>query len=319
MGNVNVRMQKNKDALSGFQIAKLTFDFNTFFDLNKDGYLSYKDFQWAKDKVCFMSGWKIDSEKYRRTEKLFSDIWISLLEIGDMDNDGRITIVEWLQLWERYKKELCYKERGTENFLQKFYTDKNPDFRLLKMTGEKLGDDPINLMKKGPNLVDDLDTILPSWLHEYLVFRFDLLDRTGDGRIDTEEYEYVLSEFGIRERDARQAFLIFTQNSLEPLSFERFVNLFEEYYLSDNPSDLGNFVNGVLEFKFDNIQVEAEEEDEDDLLEEYSAHKEDDLMNNEAEMVKHKEKEKEKTNKFKKIFRRIKKSIKLNCLQFSSF
>ena len=42
MGNVNVRMQKNKDALSGFQIAKLTFDFNTFFDLNKDGYLSYK-------------------------------------------------------------------------------------------------------------------------------------------------------------------------------------------------------------------------------------------------------------------------------------
>ncbi len=39
------------------------------------------------------------------------------------------------------------------------------------------------------------------------------------------------------------------------MSFERFVNLFEEYYLSDNPSDLGNFVNGVLEFKFDNIQV----------------------------------------------------------------
>ena len=66
------------------------------------------------------------------------------------------------------------------------------------------------------------------------------------------------------------------------------------------------------------VQV-AEEEDEDDLLEEYSAHKEDDLMNNEAEMVKPKEKEKEKTNKFKKIFRRIKKSIKLNCLQFSSF
>ena len=39
---------------------------------------SFKDFQWAKDKVCFMSGWKIDSEKYRRTEKLFSDIWVGL-------------------------------------------------------------------------------------------------------------------------------------------------------------------------------------------------------------------------------------------------
>ena len=53
----------------------------------------------------------------------------------------------------------------------------------------------------------------------------------------------------------KKSLLKLLQNSLEPLSFERFVNLFEEYYLSDNPSDLGNFVNGVLEFKFDNIQV----------------------------------------------------------------
>ena len=52
MGNVNVRMQKNKDALSGFQIAKLTFDFNTFFDLNKDGYLSYK----VRQKLWTCSG-----------------------------------------------------------------------------------------------------------------------------------------------------------------------------------------------------------------------------------------------------------------------
>ena len=29
-------------------------------------------------------------------------------------------------------------------------------------------------------------------------FRFDLLDRVGDGIIDTEEYEYVLSEFHIK-------------------------------------------------------------------------------------------------------------------------
>ena len=37
----------------------------------------FQDFQWAKDKICCMSGWKIDSEKYRKTEKLFTEIWVS--------------------------------------------------------------------------------------------------------------------------------------------------------------------------------------------------------------------------------------------------
>ena len=39
------------------------------------------------------------------------------------------------------------------------------------------------------------------------------------------------------------------QYTMDPIDFSTFVNLFEEYYLSDNPADLGNFVNGVLEFR----------------------------------------------------------------------
>jgi hypothetical protein len=44
MGNVNVRGggRSSSGDLSPFQRSKLTFDFNTFFDLNNDGYLSYK-------------------------------------------------------------------------------------------------------------------------------------------------------------------------------------------------------------------------------------------------------------------------------------
>ena len=56
-------------------------------------------------------------------------------------------------------------------------------------------------------------TTLPKWLHKYLVFRFNLLDRTGDNIVDGEEFEFVLSEFGIKEKDARQAFTIFTEVS----------------------------------------------------------------------------------------------------------
>ena len=32
------------------------------------------------------------------------------------------------------------------------------------------------------------------------------------------------------------------------LDFDYFVQLFEQYYLSDDPSDLGNFINGKLDF-----------------------------------------------------------------------
>ena len=38
-------------------------------DLNNDGHLSFKDLLWAKDKICFMSGWKIGTEKYNETER----------------------------------------------------------------------------------------------------------------------------------------------------------------------------------------------------------------------------------------------------------
>ena len=111
MGNVQVLSQNtNNGELTEFQKNKLMFDFNTFFDLNNDGYLSYKvkrlsrllilliqcffvcqDFQWAKDRICQMSGWKMNCAKYKATEKLFTDIWTSLVQVADTDHDGKIT------------------------------------------------------------------------------------------------------------------------------------------------------------------------------------------------------------------------------------
>ena len=208
----------------------------------------------------------MNCEKYKKTEVLFTNIWTSLVDVADTDHDGKITINEWLIMWESYKKELFEKEKETEDFLKKFYAKHNPDFRKLKNMGKHLGEieekneshkHQVKLDNETPNPNvketkdkenDTEDTILPTWLHDYLRFRFDLLDRVGDGIIDTEEYEYVLSEFGLKEKDARQAFLIFSQYLTITIDFNYFIQLFEEYYLSDEPSDLGNFVNGKLEF-----------------------------------------------------------------------
>ena len=61
MGNVALLQSGEGEggALSPFQRSKVIFDFEKFFDLNKDGILTYKDFLWAKDRICQMSGWKV--------------------------------------------------------------------------------------------------------------------------------------------------------------------------------------------------------------------------------------------------------------------
>ena len=43
-----------------------------------------------------MSGWKIDSPKYKITEALFQEIWQSLERVADIDEDGKITQAEWV-------------------------------------------------------------------------------------------------------------------------------------------------------------------------------------------------------------------------------
>ena len=53
---------------------------------------------------------------------------------------------------------------------------------------------------------------------------------------------------------------MFFQNNTVDLDFDYFVNLFEEYYLSDDPSDLGNFINGKLVFD-DSPETDEDEPD----------------------------------------------------------
>ncbi|GBM75128.1 hypothetical protein AVEN_233774-1, partial [Araneus ventricosus] len=89
---------------------------------------------------------------------------------------------------------------------------------------------------------------LPEWLTTYLWCRFNIYDRTGDGAIDVEEFAYILENFGIPERQSRQCFTMMTLNDTKPLDFAYFCELAIEYYTSDDPSALGNFITGKLNF-----------------------------------------------------------------------
>ena len=240
-------------------------------------------------------------------------------------------------MWEAYKKDLIEKEKETENFLEQFYNKNDPDFRKLKSMGTHLGDTKHHDTEVQRAVTDNWSkfeevkhsealeaTILPTWLNDYLRFRFDLLDRVGDGIIDTEEYEYVLSEFNIKEKDSRQAFLLFSHHLTVEVDFPHFVRLFEEYYLSDNPSDLGNFVNGKLDFSSEEKPThETEEEltEEQKIINQFDLdlYKDDMMDQPEDESKKKKNSEVGKTirQNFLKMRKRIWKSFKVTCLQSS--
>ncbi|XP_041355701.1 sarcoplasmic calcium-binding proteins I, III, and IV-like isoform X1 [Gigantopelta aegis] len=194
--------------LSDFQKKKLLHEYYTFFDFNRNGRLEQKDFELAREKISEMSGWKKDSKKYKETKELFMEVWRMLSDEGDENNDGIITEEEWLRMWERFNKDSC-KQSKTE---------------------------------------EDPAKVIPNWLERYVEFKFNLLDRTGDGVIDIDEFEYVLGDFGVSCKEARTAFVIITQNNEKKIDMDYFKELSAEYYRSNDPGALGNFITGKLDF-----------------------------------------------------------------------
>ncbi|CAG5131910.1 unnamed protein product [Candidula unifasciata] len=204
MGNVS-----NKE-LSSFQKKKLLYEYHTFFDLNKDGVLEWKDFQIARMRICAMSGWKDGSDKALKAQRVFADMWRYLQDDGDVDLDGKVTEDEWMRMWEKLNTEYLTRKK-----------DKN---------------------------FEEKDDKIPDWLERYIEYKFDLFDRTGDGVIDIDEFEYVCGDFGVSPKEARTSFLLFSKNHEQNVDLSYFRQLCIEYCRSDDQGSLGNFISGKLDF-----------------------------------------------------------------------
>ncbi|GFR66334.1 calexcitin-2 [Elysia marginata] len=131
-----------KEELSDFQKNKLLHEFHTFFDLNKDGVLEWKDFEMAREQICKKSGWKIGTDEHTRTKAVFCDIWRHLQDDGDLNLDGRITSDEWVRMWEKLNRDY-------------------------------------HAMKREKKTEESAEETIPSWLERYIQYKFSLFDRAG--------------------------------------------------------------------------------------------------------------------------------------------
>jgi len=254
-------LRPRNQTLSPFQVAKLQHEFRTFYDMNGDGRLQWKDFEMARDYICEKSGWKPKTPKWNACRQLFADLWRNLLDTADKNIDGEVTAEEWLQLWTRILRDKRNYESGAKRTSPK-KTEKPEANR--KDTGadsdQELGgrrqvskDDKLknNENAKGSGFSDDKreesEGFLPLWFENYIEYKFSLLDRAGDGVLDEEEFEYTLSDsFNISPKECKPAFRMMTKNNEVTIDRKYFRTLALQFYLSNDPCDLGNFINGKL-------------------------------------------------------------------------
>ncbi|GBO17404.1 hypothetical protein AVEN_127363-1, partial [Araneus ventricosus] len=97
MGQDISKIKENNEPISEFRKNKLLYEFNTFYDLNKDGVITESDFFMVQEYVCKLNGWAPDSEKFEMTQDLFRSIWNSLQTEADEDKDDAVTADEWVR------------------------------------------------------------------------------------------------------------------------------------------------------------------------------------------------------------------------------
>nr|CAH7752054.1 unnamed protein product [Callosobruchus chinensis] len=85
------------------------------------------------------------------------------------------------------------------------------------------------------------------WQNQYLRFMFELEDASGDGSIDIDEFTSVCSCYGLNIDECREAFQKMAQGKNE-VSYEQFVDLWQQFFTSENPADPGNYIFGKTKF-----------------------------------------------------------------------
>lgn len=124
--------------VSLFRRKKLLCEFNTFYDINKDGVITVDDFNEARLHICKLNGWKAGTAKYDKTKELFDEIWTLLRADADYNSDEKITSEEWIKLWEhRLELESQEQEEDAPKWLATYMWFR---FNMYDRTGDGVVD-----------------------------------------------------------------------------------------------------------------------------------------------------------------------------------
>ncbi|CAG4982077.1 unnamed protein product [Colias eurytheme] len=92
--------------MSEFRKKKLTWIFKTFYDADESGFVEKKDFEESMNKLAKLQGWKESDVVYSIAKDVSAQIWEGLQKMSDVDNDGKVTLDEWMTMWDIQGSEL---------------------------------------------------------------------------------------------------------------------------------------------------------------------------------------------------------------------
>ncbi|CAJ0956006.1 unnamed protein product, partial [Mesorhabditis belari] len=122
-----MRQQNGKKAeINPFLLRKWTYAFSTFFDINGNGSLEWKDFDTLAQIICATRGSR--SHEYISAKLAFPEIWYSLTQAAGIDEAGKLSLDDWIALWKENRNG-----KWTKVYLDYMYT-------LFDASGDRLVD-----------------------------------------------------------------------------------------------------------------------------------------------------------------------------------
>ena len=138
-------------------------------DYDNSGTIELSDFEQVVENVAELRGWEKTSSDYELMHSSWIGFGVVLLDLADLDGNGKIEMSEWLE---------CLEKRLDYDFAQAF----------LKL---------IDANEDGEIAIDELKTFYRAYNIETGAIEeaFDSLDRNLDGHISSEEFEKSFGEF----------------------------------------------------------------------------------------------------------------------------
>ena len=113
--------------------------------------------------------------------------------------------------------------------------------RCYKEDNEKISPEEFVQLWRNPEKIDE-------WERLYMNLMFELQDTSGDNVIDEDEFAEVCATFGVDCAEARQAFQTFSHRGHVPVDKTYYEKMWKEYFGSEEPSSLGNYMFGKINF-----------------------------------------------------------------------
>ena len=162
--------------LSPFVQRKLALSFYKY-DQSKNGLLEKEDLQLIGKKIAESFGLKEGDRKYQEILETYSKAWDQYLVAADQDGDGKVSLVDFLELREK---------------MDPSQIEKNQEFNKLMFDCLDVDGNGTISFKEYEVFLKALGETNP----ENIKRGFDCIDLNKDGSLSRDEYAKIRSDYG---------------------------------------------------------------------------------------------------------------------------